>query len=111
MNKQNLGYRLGKLYRKFRQWQHPTVLKWLYVVLIFGTIFVLFFDFFVWLLIIVLCGIALVLYSDIVWGPTPAEQEIINELKEINKKLQKKKYKYNDNLTGSGEDTGNGIDL
>ena len=31
MNKKNLGYRLGKLYRKFRQWQHPAILKWLYV--------------------------------------------------------------------------------
>ena len=44
MNKQNLGYRLGKWYRKFRQWQHPTILKCLYV-LIMGAISVVFWDF------------------------------------------------------------------
>lgn len=107
---QQLGYRIGKLYLKFCQWQHPTVLKWLYVIFILGTVFVIFFDFFAWLLIIVLCGIALALYSDIVWGPTQAEQQIINELKEI-KELQKQKHKYNDNLMGSGNGTGNDINL
>ncbi|MGV6989236.1 hypothetical protein ACWA5Z_10175 [Testudinibacter sp. P80/BLE/0925] len=30
--KKNIGYRLGRLYRKFMRWQHPTALKWLYVI-------------------------------------------------------------------------------
>ncbi len=40
MNKQNLGYRFGQLYLKFRQWQHPTVLKWLYVLVPVAGVFI-----------------------------------------------------------------------
>jgi len=53
-------------------------------------IFFVFSDFFIYLLIFILFIVALALYSDLVWGPTPAEQQIINELKEI-KELQKEK--------------------
>ena len=51
MNKKNLGYRLGKLVRKFRQWQHPAVLKWLYVLVPIAVVFI-FSNFFVWVLVI-----------------------------------------------------------
>jgi hypothetical protein len=51
MNKKNLGYRLGKLYQKFRQWQHPSILKWLYVLVPIAVVFI-FSNFFVWVFII-----------------------------------------------------------
>lgn len=51
MNKKNLGYRLGKLYRKFRQWQHPAILKWLYVLVPIAVVFI-FSNFFLWVLTI-----------------------------------------------------------
>lgn len=90
VNKQQFGYKVGKLYLKFKQWQHPTLLKWLYIFLLTSLIFFVFSDFFIYLLIFILFIVALALYSDLVWGPTPAEQQIINELKEI-KELQKEK--------------------
>lgn len=52
MNKQNLGYRLGKWYRKFRQWQHPTPLKWAYVLITTGIVVPIFWELFLWIFII-----------------------------------------------------------
>lgn len=51
MNKKNLGYHIGKLYLKFRQWQHPAILKWLYVLVPIAVVFI-FSNFFVWVFII-----------------------------------------------------------
>ncbi|MDE8035228.1 hypothetical protein OQ257_08630 [Actinobacillus equuli subsp. equuli] len=84
----NFGYRLGTLVRRFKEWNHPTLLKWCYVISVTLSLLILFFDIFVWLLVCILCLIAIVLYSDVVWGITPAEKRITDKLEQINQTLK-----------------------
>ncbi|GAB1669825.1 hypothetical protein [Mannheimia haemolytica] len=85
--KNNFGYWLGRKVRAFKEWKHPKLLKWTYVISAILAIFIIFFDFFVWLLMGVLCVIAVALYSDLMWGPTPAEKRITEQLEKINDSL------------------------
>jgi|GEM_PF-1810207 len=115
MNKKNLGYHIGKLYLKFRQWQHPAILKWLYV-LIMGAIGIVFWEF-------VLCVFIIVFITTLPDHSEKKYQHAVRErarfMQDVHKQMVKDGYervygytkKYDDNLMGSGNGTGNGINL
>ncbi|TYG35289.1 hypothetical protein FW755_09385 [Lonepinella koalarum] len=72
---ENIGYRLGSIVKKYKNWKHPTMLKWGYFVFLAMVAVIMFLDFFMYLLFFVFCFIALVLYSNLTQQPTSVEQE------------------------------------
>ncbi|HDX1039607.1 TPA: hypothetical protein RNX16_002151 [Pasteurella multocida] len=105
--KKNFGYRLGTLVRRFKEWNHPILLKWFYVILCVFIIYKLH------LVLYIAVGsilglIAIVLIANFIHENSPIiqRQKIIEELQNI-KKSQNKTI-YNDKIIGSGNGTGNG---
>ncbi|HDL3551915.1 TPA: hypothetical protein PW494_002258 [Mannheimia haemolytica] len=105
--KNNFGYWLGRKIRAFKEWNHPTFLKYTYIILFLLTTYQLR----LWLYAVfgaVISLIGIVLLADFMHENNAITQRrnILNELKEI-KKLQENDC-IKENLTGSHNGTGNG---
>lgn len=105
--KKNFGYRLGTQVRRFQKWQHPTLLKWFYIIFFMFVIYKLYLVSYI-AIGSVLCFLAVILMADLMHENSPViqRQKIIEELKNIQK--SQNQTKYNDEIIGSGNGTGNG---
>lgn len=123
MNKQQFGYKLGKLYLKFRQWQQPIWVKILFVIF---TILLSSFILYILRTIIVVALILCLLVYLVFFLPDNEEERYQHAVREKARFMQdmhkqmvndgyKRAYgytpKYDDNVMGSGNGTGNGINL
>lgn len=103
--KTNFGYRLGILVRRFKDWEHPGMLKSLYIAFCIFIIYKLHLVLYI-ALGSVLVLIFIILLADLMHNNSSAvqRQKIIKEIQN----LQKAQNEYNDEIIGSKNGTGNG---